>query len=92
MCGFNFSSRSLKVKQRSAVKSWQIYSEKDGVTFRIKFGNTESGDQLAVVNVGYAKKPPSKLARDKNRVCQRITRSKSKQQEDTELARCVETW
>ncbi len=78
------------VTQKCTVKSWQIYSEKDGVTFRIKFGQFENGAQMAEGNVGYAKKPPSKIARDKDRVTQRITRSKSKKLGDIERPRFVD--
>ena len=75
------------VIQKSTVKSWQIYSEKDGVTFRIKFSNTENGAQAVDGNIAYVKKPPSKLTRDKERVSQRITRSKAKQQGSIEIPR-----
>ncbi len=75
--------------QTCTVKSWQIYSEKDGVSFRIRFANTENGGQAVEGNVGYVKKPPSKVARDKDRMSKRVTRSQSKQTEATEMPRYV---
>ncbi len=72
----------------SALKSWQIYDERSGVTFKIRFCSVDNGGEST--GVQYAKKPPSKVKRDKkgsemHKSETRVTRSQSKNTENVDL-------
>ena len=81
--------------------SWQIYDEKGGVTFKLRFTGVDNGSDSPIASTCYVKKPPAKIKRDKlrskphnNEV--RITRSKAKQDQivdksDIEIVRGLDT-
>ncbi len=69
------------------MKTWQIYDERGGISFKINFAynlinDNRGGLPTGLQNVCYTKKSPSKQARDqkgneKHHVTQRMTRSQT---------------
>ncbi len=85
--------------ERCAIKSWQIYNENEGATFKIRFGpcNNTSTSGVDSANIHYTKKSASRSARDLKRSRNHtkttmVTRSQKKKVEGdaTELARCMD--
>ncbi len=76
---------SMLERSTCGIKSWQIYNEHGGVTFKIRFSHAEQTQVTSGVgNICYAKKSPSKITRDRERsrmnsLNARVTRSKAKQ-------------
>ncbi len=72
------------VLERFTVKTWQIYDEKGGISFKIKFTNMDKeGLPSGLQNACYTKKSASKQTRDQNRHKQyemnkRVTRSQAR--------------
>ena len=82
---------SMLERSTCGVKSWQIYNEHGGVTFKIRFSHAEQTQVTpGVENICYAKKSPSKVARDRersriNNENVRVTRSKVKKGNECEI-------
>ncbi len=99
VCGLPLSLEMLleTVLGTHTMKSWQIYSEKDGLTFKVRFGHSNGSDSgHNVPNVKYTRSSPSRVARYKKRSQEhnsvRITRSKSKKEcDETEQPRTLDS-
>ncbi len=97
-CGIPISLQNMLdvLMDQNGLKSWQIYSEKFGVTVKLRFGQPENGGQVhesetnsSVKKVSYTKKSPSQLKRDQQKACERrITRSKGKDKSKIEENDC----
>lgn len=81
------------VVEKCIVKNWQIYEEKGGISFKIKFTNADSNELLTEhKNVCYMRKPTSKSNRDHRRAEQfnaprRVTRSSTSKVAEKEMPR-----
>lgn len=66
----------------NGLVSWQIYSQKNGVSVRIKFGQTQDGGQCITSGNNracYSKKSPSQMRRDDKKAQERrITRQQTR--------------
>ncbi len=83
------------IVDNNMLRSWQVYSEKDGLTVKLRFNSvTEAqqgeSDKESVAQVSYVKKSPCQQRRDTNRAQQRrtvTTRSQKLQTVDTPIER-----
>lgn len=82
------------VTERFSVKSWQVYEEKGGISFKIKFDSSDNSDlPHNQKNASYIRKPTAKCERDRKRSKefnannQRVTRSKTLLTEEREMPR-----
>lgn len=68
--------------EQNSLTSWQIFGNKSNVTIKINF-KQQDGSQNNSDFVSYAKKPPSKISRDKRKISdfntKRVTRSQKKE-------------
>ena len=82
----------LDVLQReNGLQSWQVFSEKFGVSVKLRFGQAQHGGQTSrteVSKVAYSKKSPCQLRRDDRKATERrITRSRTQNvtEEDNDI-------
>ncbi len=76
--------------KENGLKSWQIYSEKYGLSVKLRFGQPQNGGQATGVDsnnkVSYAKKSPSQVRRDNKKATERRkTRSAAKQMAENDI-------
>ena len=75
----NIMSTLLETNQ---LRSWQIYSEKHGITLKIRLSECSNGEPTNVKSVSYTKKSPSRMKRDNTRISERrVTMSQMKDNE-----------
>ena len=73
------------IVDNNMLRSWQVYSEKDGLTVKLRFnsmGEAPQGENENGTNIAYVKKSPSQQRRDTNRAQNKrtmITRSQKSQ-------------
>lgn len=88
------------VISKSTLKSWQVYDERGGVTFKIRFEGVDNGRDSPKISACFSKKPPAKTKRDRLRSQissneGRMTRSKAKEdiadKSDIEILRDSDT-
>ena len=80
----------------NGLRSWQIYSDNQGVSVRMRFNTGENGGQNGQVTSGqkvtFSKKSPSQNRRDEKRVQERrITRQMARNDDEVEKPRTCDT-
>jgi hypothetical protein len=73
--------------EENGLRSWQVYSDKQGVSVRLRFQNTSNGGQEPPVNnQSFSRKSPSRILRDGRKTEERrITRQMAKKEKDSEI-------
>ena len=69
------------------LKSWQVYSERDGLNMKIRFSITEDNVCEVPPKVAFVRKSPSQLKRDDKRTSERLQKKKKGNTSDIEKAR-----
>ena len=86
-----WSIMSVLMKE-NGLRSWQVYSEKVGVSIRIRFGQPENGGQAPMSEgskICFNRKSPSQIKRDERKATERrMTRSRANMKGDVAAENC----